>query len=413
MSWRMAGPAPLQKSFRVGTHRARHPAETLALLEPCLAELGITRVADITGLDQIGIPTVMVTRPNARSLSVAQGKGVDLTAAKVSGIMEALEQFHAEHLDLPLLFGSRADLLARGRVLVDTARLPGSARELGDHDRILWVEGTVHPDGGRVWVPHSLVHFDLRLPFPPGSAFFPVGSNGLASGNHQLEATLHGACELIERDALTLFYRDELGQWQRRVDLSSVTDATCCQLLLAYERAQIELAVWEITSDIRVPAFLAMIRDRDGNLFRPVGAAFGAGCHGDPTVALCRALTEAAQSRLTRIAGCRDDFSEEGFVKAQSVEAEHDAVRQMATPEPPPRQFLQAAGCHGDDFAADLARLAGELTGAGVGPIISVDLSRRELPVSVVRVIIPGLEGVLEAPGYRPGARALAQKAQA
>jgi YcaO-like protein with predicted kinase domain len=398
------------KRYRVGTHRGRHPAETLALLQPRLAELGITRVADITGLDQIGIPTVMVTRPNSRSLSVSQGKGIDLAAAKVSGIMEALEQFHAESLELPLLLGSRADLAERGRQLVDTAALPGSGRELGEHDRILWVEGELRPSGGRVWVPHALVHFDLRLPLPPGSAFFALGSNGLASGNHELEATLHGAYELIERDALALFYADERGQWQRRLQLESVTEATCRELLVAYERAGIDVAVWEITSDIRVPAFLAMIRDRESNPFRPVGAAHGAGCHGDPNVALVRALTEAAQSRLTRIAGSRDDFSLAGFARAQSAEAEHRAVRQMATPASPPRRLSQAPACCSDDFETDLAILAEELSGCGVGPLISVDLSRRELPVAVVRVLIPGLEGVSEAPGYRPGARAQARQ---
>lgn len=406
----MSPSEPRPKRYRAGSHRGRHPAETLALLQPRLAELGITRVADITGLDEIGIPTVMVTRPNSRSLSVSQGKGIDLAAAKVSGIMEALEQFHAENLGLPLLLGSRADLTGWGRRLADTAALPGSQQKLGEHDRILWVEGELRASGGRIWVPHALVHFDLRLPLPPGSAFFALGSNGLASGNHELEATLHGAYELIERDALALFYGDERGQWQRRLELESVTDSTCRELLRAYERAGIEVAVWEITSDIRVPAFLAMIRDREANPFRPVGAAHGAGCHGDPNVALTRALTEAAQSRLTRIAGSRDDFSLASFARAQSLEAENRAVQQMATPAPPPRRLSQAPACCAEDFETDLAMLAGELARVGVGPLITVDLSRRELPVSVVRVLIPGLEGVFEAPGYRPGARAQARR---
>jgi ribosomal protein S12 methylthiotransferase accessory factor len=168
--------------------------------------------------------------------------------------------------------------------------------------------------------------------------------------------------------------------------------------------------VWEITSDIRVPAFLAMLRDRESNPFRPVGAAHGAGCHGDPNVALARALTEAAQSRLTRIAGSRDDFSLAGFARAQSVEAEDQAIRQMAAPGPPPRRLSQAPACCTDDFVTDLAILAGELARSGAGPIITVDLSRPELPVSVVRVLIPGLEGVFEAPAYRPGARAQARR---
>jgi ribosomal protein S12 methylthiotransferase accessory factor len=85
----------------------------------------------------------------------------------------------------------------------------------------------------------------------------------------------------------------------------------------------------------------------------------------------------------------------------------------MATPTPPPRRFSQAPTCSADDFETDLALLAGELSRVGVGPLISVDLSRRELPVSVVRALIPGLEGVFEAPGYHPGARAQSRRSHA
>lgn len=61
--------------------------------------MGITRVADVTGLDRIGIPVVMVCRPNARSLAVSQGKGIDIEAATVSGLMESVELYHAEHIE--------------------------------------------------------------------------------------------------------------------------------------------------------------------------------------------------------------------------------------------------------------------------------------------------------------------------
>ena len=68
--------------------------------------MGITRVANVTGLDRIGVPVVMVCRPNARSLAVSQGKGIDLAAATASGLMEAAELYHAEHIERPLKLGS-------------------------------------------------------------------------------------------------------------------------------------------------------------------------------------------------------------------------------------------------------------------------------------------------------------------
>src|SRR4051812_35005545 len=90
------------KGFRAGTHRCVSPAETVARLRPHLAGMGITRVANVTGLDVIGIPVVMVCRPNSRSLSVSQGKGLDLDAARASGLMESVEMFHAERAIGPL-----------------------------------------------------------------------------------------------------------------------------------------------------------------------------------------------------------------------------------------------------------------------------------------------------------------------
>src|SRR5580765_5231252 len=92
-----AAPVAPKLYFR-GTHRTCTPQETLARMRPLLPGMGITRIANVTGLDRTGIPVVMVSRPNARSVTVSQGKGVTLDAAKASGIMEALEVWHAERI---------------------------------------------------------------------------------------------------------------------------------------------------------------------------------------------------------------------------------------------------------------------------------------------------------------------------
>ncbi len=70
-----------EKGFRDGTHRAVPPKDTVARVRRFLPVMGITRVANVTGLDTVGIPVVMVCRPNSRSISVSQGKGCDLDAA--------------------------------------------------------------------------------------------------------------------------------------------------------------------------------------------------------------------------------------------------------------------------------------------------------------------------------------------
>src|SRR5262249_58014799 len=111
------------KGYTAGTHRVVSPAETMERLRPLLSRMGITRLANVTGLDHIGIPVVMACRPNSRSLSVSQGKGMDIDAAKASAAMESIEGYHAERIQLPLLFATTLEMQARRRV-VDVEHLP-------------------------------------------------------------------------------------------------------------------------------------------------------------------------------------------------------------------------------------------------------------------------------------------------
>jgi YcaO-like protein with predicted kinase domain len=391
-----------------GGTRIQEAQETIARMRPHLAELGITRIANVTGLDTVGIPTVMVVRPNGRSLSVSQGKGASLDAAKASGLMEAVEQYHAEHVALPIRYASRSDLTSCGAV-VDVERLP-RRRTLPAQERILWVEGECLGEGSPIWVPYELVHLDFTLPLPPGSGYFLAGSNGLASGNHPLEAVVHGIYEVIERDATTLFYLEPPPRaWRRRVDPASVSDPTCVELLARFREAAVLVAIWDTTSDVGVPCYLVEIIDETPNPFRPAGLARGAGCHLDPAIALARALCEAAQSRLTRIAGTRDDIDRDETTRVQSL-AHMEATRQaLAQPTSALRAFPAVEGSqrHGRSLERDTRELMARLRAVGCDTVAVVDLSR-DYPIHVVRVLIPGMEALIEVPGYTPGPRARA-----
>src|SRR5262249_8797884 len=152
------------------------------------------RVGVITGLDVVGIPVVMVCRPNSRSLSVFQGKGTDLAAAKASGIMEAVEAWHAENVLLPLRVATYRELQAVAHV-VEVEQLPRLPSSRFDPDLpILWIEGTDVFSSERTWVPFECVHLDFRVPGPEGTGCFLGTSTGLAAGNHLLEAVSHSLC---------------------------------------------------------------------------------------------------------------------------------------------------------------------------------------------------------------------------
>ena len=88
----------------------------MARVRPLAKQMGITRLGNITGLDRIGIPVAIAVRPNSRSVSVSQGKGLDLPQAMASALMEASEGFHAEELG-PVRRASYRDLARSANVV--------------------------------------------------------------------------------------------------------------------------------------------------------------------------------------------------------------------------------------------------------------------------------------------------------
>src|SRR5262245_57488605 len=116
---------------------------------------GITRVANVTGLDTIGIPVVAVYRPNSRSLAVFQGKGLNRDARRASGVMEAIEAYHAEHIAAPLRLASWNELRSTATV-VNVSALPRLSVSTFHPDRqTLWIEGRNLATGAGTWLPYE------------------------------------------------------------------------------------------------------------------------------------------------------------------------------------------------------------------------------------------------------------------
>jgi YcaO-like protein with predicted kinase domain len=399
------GEAQALKKHRAGTHRIVSPEETLESVRPFFPVMGITRVADITGLDVIGLPVVTVSRPNSRSVTVSLGKGLDLAAAKASGVMENIEAFMAERITRPLVLGSVSDLRS-SHPLVDVDGLPRTADSTYRPDTpLLWIEGRDLLTGTPRWVPYEMVHTAYTLPRPTGTGCFIATSNGLASGNHLLEAISHAICETVERDAATLHsVRAPRDAASRRVDPKTVDDPGCVEALARLDRAAMSVAIWDITSDVGIPAFTCRIAERRQPPAVSAYDAEGMGCHPDRNVALLRALTEAAQSRLGHISGTRDDPS--GWEHAYGTEEAPPGPAADLNGEAA-RDFTAVPVFDGDSFDADVAWELAALRSAGISEVVLVDLTHEEFGIPVVRVIVPGLEGpVTTVPECRLGQRA-------
>lgn len=410
----LAATAETKKANTPGVPRVVPPEVTLDRVRPHMAAMGITRLANVTGLDRVGVPVVMACRPNARSLSVSQGKGLTLAAAKASGVMEAIELYHAEHITTPLLYSTFAELRAR-HPMVDPAALPRlSVSRFDAHLRTLWIQGVDLTSGRPTLVPYEMVHTAYTLPMPSGSGSFVMSTNGLASGNHLFEAISHGICEVVERDANTLWNiacRDPAVRPATRLDLDSVDAPLCREVLDRFAAAQLEVAVWEITSDVEIPAYTCLIAEREPDPLRPLPPAAGTGCSPRRDIALARALTEAAQSRLTHISGSRDDMTLTVYRDSHDQDGQRRLLGSLRA-EAPGRRFEQAPSFASDSVAEDLSWELERLARSGLTQVVVVDLSKPEFEIPVARVIIPGLETMYDIPGYVPGRRARAQLAR-
>jgi ribosomal protein S12 methylthiotransferase accessory factor len=294
-----------------GTVRTRSAEHTLAWVEPLLPKFGITRLAALEGLGNLKIPVTICFRPNGRGQSTSQGKGINRVLADVSAIMEAVELFHAERLPQASMVASVAELRRSGRPFVDPVRLSKHPHEslYSEHEPLGWLELRRATDGGAILAPRFYLDLDRAAqPTEISSIAFDATSNGLASGNTLEEAIVHGLYELIERHCFTEYIELDLAQRRARsLQLDTIGESPHVrELRSALAASGLGLAVRSVHGPLGIPAFRARIQPLDRDDRTPGTSGFGA--HFVADVALARAITEAAQGRITKIAGSRDDF---------------------------------------------------------------------------------------------------------
>jgi ribosomal protein S12 methylthiotransferase accessory factor len=388
----------VKKRYKEGTHRARLPNETLEWLEEIYSKADITRVADITGLDRIGIPVFTAMRPLAAegAITVYTGKGHTPQEAKISAIMEAIERFSGEPRDIGMVKGSYEALCKSYRVLDPfTLNLP-KLRRYSHNENLEWVQGHSLISGEEIFVPAEAVFH----PYRRENQLFRTNTNGLATGNVIEEAILHGLLEVIERDAWSLF---ELGVIKGK-DLQVEHCNLAGELLRKFRDASVQVYIKNITSDIGIPTIAVAIDDEVTK--DPALLSLGVGSHLVPEVALVRALTEAAQSRLTTIHGTREDTYKAVFARRIGYERMKRLNRRWFEESDEKTKMSELEGFDSDDVLEDIRYIINKLREAGLNELIVVDLTRREVSVPAVRVIVPGLE-VYALDKERMGRRAL------
>ncbi|WP_426230780.1 YcaO-like family protein [Pararhizobium sp. DWP3-4] len=384
--------------------RACSPAETYKRVSSLLPGFGITRVARHTGLDHIGIPVWCAYTPNAKSIVVAQGKGLTDDEARTSAVMESLERIVAASPHVDRVDTSASALRRAGKRFHTLSCLIAAGRSLAhDEEPISWVVGTDLISGDHIHVPLDSVTLDrTRI-----DCRYWQSSDGLASGNTLGEAFFHGLNERIERDAYVLWQVSSARLRQSsRIDPRSVDQPELSSLTARIEAAGFVLRLFDMTSDIAVPSFNALIAPAEvlsARSPRFVEVNHGAGTHPSADRAMIRAITEAVQSRMTFISGGRDDIYPPIYSRPLPEETRNLLRSDPAVPFTPYRRD------GGRPPAGDGGEILATLKRMELGPIIAVPLSAPAWPFAVAKILAPQLENPEGRRAQRFGPRALAK----
>ncbi len=393
-----------KKKFFDGTHRSLSPAETYEKIQPYEKIIGLTRNANITGLDRLGVHVTAAIRPNSLTLATSSGKGLSLESAVVSGVMEAMELHHAETT------GFHPVLLPYNELIQEYATIPLEHLPLRKHAffqtdwQERWIFGWDLFSHREVAVPMATVCMDYRR-LSSGKRdmmSFECSSNGLAAGNHFLEALAAGLYEVIERDAVSCheFAGHEREFELPRVRLDLMPFPVVRELLDRFQQTGMRVLLYDCTLDTQIPVFKALIFDEQ---HPNLGLCGGYGAHLDPQVAMLRALTEAAQGHTILIAGARDDMFSQGLSHLKQYDARPEVeALSLNQPRSDPTGIPNRCG---STFEEDVHTILDSLKAAGLKQVIVLDLTQPEFDISVLKVIVPGLEGYHDRM-YRPGMRA-------
>lgn len=361
------------KCFTVGTHRVCPPEITLDRIREKFSTMGITRLAELTGMDKAGVAVYQAINPTSPTRAISLGRGITRVLASISAAMRSLEVWHSERMEPTIENASIAEL---SDISLCRLKKPcmSASNACKDNDRIAWTEAFTVLSNQRTWIPYDRVSLtDMAT-----ASASPHYLCGVASGNSKVESILHGLYEIIEHDAVIRAAKTGGGQLLQLDDVGP----DCSILLERMQRSDINVAVYNLSDLAGMPCFRSVIWSPSyPHRFS------GYGCHLNRSVALSRALTDSAQMRLAAISGLGENSPD-----CCSL------LRRWKNPHPPLRPGRAVQGRISDvpslctpEMFSDLVRVVGILQlRTGCEPLF-VDMSVKEIDIPVTRVLAPGL----------------------
>lgn len=374
------------KVYILETHRSKTPDSTLNFIRTIRDTVSMLDFCNATSIDRIGIPVFTCDRirpDNSRTSHT--GKGVSEIQAQVSLTMESIERYCSEYRDEykpKIVYGSYAALRKKHNVLNPEELILSHLSSYMPEKDLEWVWGCELFANEDILVPACAVYH----PFPQDGAFlFNTHTNGIAAGNTIEEAVIHGLAEVIERDSWSLTrYKAQYN------DALFIEDDPANQFIIdiveKFGRADIEIVAKDITSDIGVPVVAAFSRDLVHETMVPID---GFGAHLDPRVALARALLEIATTRALFIQKHGIEGMKE-FTTSYLCQGDEFHDPRFYAYEQKGLSELEVG--YGDDILKDVRIYMEKLAAQGLDKLIAVNLTRSDVGIPTVRIIVPGAE---------------------
>ena len=375
-----------------GTHRIIPPAKTIENHENKAKIAGITRITEITDLDRVGLPVFSAIRPTAEdgAISIYGGKGISKDHAKASALMEGFERYSAEKQESDeTIIADLNEISKKGRYIEPRSLNLPKKYEKEDISKIP-IEWSISHDlisDNDYYVPTNAIYHPY-IPKENAQSLFKSNTNGLASGNNLEESILHGILEVIERDAWSIFELTHKNYSQ--INLDTIENDIINDALLKFENEGIKIKLMDFTADIDIPTIAA---SADDTVLKDPGLlTLGMGSYLNPEVAVLRALTEVAQSRATQIHGSREDTVRADFAREAGYERMKRINKYYFKQEENQINLSDIEDKSTSFITQDIDIVKEELIAHDISKILYTDLTRPEIDVSVVRVVIPEME---------------------
>lgn len=399
-----------------GGHRATTPEQTVQKYQHLISP--ITGV--VTELKRISDPSnplvhtyraghAMGSSTTLRGLRntlkhKSSGKGKSDTQSRASGFCEAVERysgiFQGDEPRKRATLAELGDLAIHPEKCLHFSEYQYNNREelnaQGSAAAYRWIPHRFNPEQAIDWTPvwslteqkHKYVATGIcyyNYPQPDNTRFSKADSNGNAAGNTLEEAILQGFMELVERDAVALWWYNQIRRPE--VDLSTFDEPYFLKLQQYYQKINRELWVLDLTADLGIPAFAGLSRRTVGSSER---VSIGFGAHLDPTIAILRALTEVSQLGLEldkipddKLTGESKDWML-GVTLASHPCLAPDKSQPVKTASDYPKSWS-------DDIYTDVMACVDTAQKAAGLEVMVLDQTRPDIGLNVVKVIIPGM----------------------